>query len=84
MIAIIDYGMGNVGSIQNMLKKIGAPVTITHDPATISAAEKIILPGVGAFDTAIENLNKLGLSPLLNDLALERHIPILGICPECS
>jgi len=80
MIAIIDYGMGNIGSIQNMLKKIGAPVTITHDPATISAAEKIILPGVGAFDTAIENLNKAGLIPLLNDLALERHRPILGIC----
>ncbi|HUW42814.1 MAG TPA: imidazole glycerol phosphate synthase subunit HisH [Thermoplasmata archaeon] len=80
MIAIVDYGMGNLGSIQNMLKKIGAKVTITRDPATIGAADKIILPGVGAFDTAMENLNKLGLAPLLNDLALEKHRPILGIC----
>ena len=80
MIAIVDYGMGNLGSIQNMLKKIGAQVTITRDPATVGAADKIILPGVGAFDTAMENLNRLGLTPLLNDLALEKHRPILGIC----
>jgi glutamine amidotransferase len=80
MIAIVDYGMGNLGSIQNMLKKIGARVTITHDPVTIAAADKIILPGVGAFDTAIDNLNKFGLTPLLNELALEKHRPILGIC----
>jgi glutamine amidotransferase len=80
MIAIVDYGMGNLGSIQNMLKKIGARVTITHDLVTIAAADKIILPGVGAFDTAMDNLNKFGLTPLLNELALEKHRPILGIC----
>jgi glutamine amidotransferase len=80
MIAIVDYGIGNLGSIQNMLKKIGVRVVITHDPATIDAADKIILPGVGAFDTAIDNLNKSGLTPMLNDLALKKNRPILGIC----
>lgn len=80
MIAIVDYGMGNLGSIQNMLKRIGAQVTITKDSAKIGAADKIILPGVGAFDSAMENLNKLGLTQILNDLVLEKRKPILGIC----
>ncbi len=80
MIAIVDYGMGNLGSIQNMLKRIGAQATITKDPAKIGAADKIILPGVGAFDSAMENLNKLGLTPVLNDLVLEKKKPVLGIC----
>jgi imidazole glycerol-phosphate synthase subunit HisH len=80
MIAIVDYGMGNLGSIQNMLKRIGAQATITNDPAKIGAADKIILPGVGAFGSAMENLNKLGLTAVLNDLVLEKRRPILGIC----
>jgi imidazole glycerol-phosphate synthase subunit HisH len=80
MIAIVDYGMGNLGSILNMLKRIGAPATITSDPDTIASAEKLILPGVGAFDRAMERLNALELVPVLNRMVVERRTPILGIC----
>ena len=61
MIIIIDYGMGNIGSILNMLKKIGAPARISGDPDEIRSAEKLILPGVGAFDTGMRHLNERGL-----------------------
>ena len=80
MIAIIDYGMGNLGSIQNMLRKVGAEAVITADPKTIAAADKLILPGVGAFDRAMENLNKLDIIPLLNEQVVDRGKPVLGIC----
>lgn len=80
MIAIIDYGMGNLGSIKNMLRRIGAAVRITCDIKTIEAADKLILPGVGAFDTAMINLNQSGIIPALGVLVLERKKPILGIC----
>ena len=80
MIAIIDYGMGNVGSIRNMLRKLGAPAVITRNAAEIRAAEKIILPGVGAFDRGMSNIADLKLLPLLEEAALERRIPVLGIC----
>jgi imidazole glycerol-phosphate synthase subunit HisH len=80
MIAIIDYKMGNVGSIANMLKKIGEQAIITSDPALIERAEKLILPGVGAFDTGMVNLDQLGLLPLLHRRVLEDKVPVLGIC----
>jgi glutamine amidotransferase len=80
MIAIIDYGMGNLGSIYNMLKKIGQESIITNDHKIISKVDKKILPGVGAFDTAVENLERLGLISLLNKIVIEGEKPILGIC----
>jgi glutamine amidotransferase len=80
MIAIVDYGMGNLGSIQNMLRKVGAEATVTADPKTIAASDKLILPGVGAFDRALENLNRLGLVPFLNEQVIDRKKPVLGIC----
>jgi len=80
MIVIVDYGMGNLGSIQNMLKKAGFPSLITSDKSIIENADKLILPGVGAFDNAINNLNSLDLIDLLNKKALEEKIPVLGIC----
>ncbi len=80
MIVIIDYGMGNLGSIRNMLKKIGAPAEISSEPAEISRAEKLILPGVGAFDHGMRSLADRGLIPLLNNLVLEEKRQILGIC----
>lgn len=80
MVAIIDYGMGNLGSIQNMFARIGAESVITADPALIGSAAKLVLPGVGAFDSAILNLRKLGLVRVLNEAVLERRVPILGIC----
>jgi glutamine amidotransferase len=80
MITIIDYGMGNLGSIQNMLKKIGVQSQITNDIGVINEATKIILPGVGAFDKAMNNLNDLNLIDVLNTKALKDKTPILGIC----
>ena len=80
MIAIIDYGMGNLGSVFNMFKKIGAEAIITSDPDKIYKASKILLPGVGAFDTAMNQINNSELLPLLNEKALVAKIPILGIC----
>ena len=81
MIAVIDYGMGNVGSIVNMLKKVGAKdVIITNSADTIADAEKIILPGVGAFDMGMEMLDKYNLVDSLNRHVLLENKPILGIC----
>jgi glutamine amidotransferase len=80
MIAIIDYGMGNLGSIQNMLRKVGAEAVITADPKTIANADKLILPGVGTFDRAMENLSQLGIIQLLNEQVVDKGKPVLGIC----
>lgn len=80
MIVIIDYGMGNLGSIKNMLFRIGAESVITSDAKIIQSADRIILPGVGAFDNAMRKLDQLGMICLLNGLVLEKHVPILGIC----
>lgn len=80
-ITIIDYGMGNLGSIRNMLKKLGVDAHVTFDPADIKIARKIILPGVGHFKRGMENIrSKGGLLEALNDAALQKKTPILGIC----
>jgi glutamine amidotransferase len=79
MITIIDYGMGNVGSIKNMLKKIGHDSIISSNKVDIDNASKLILPGVGRFDTAMENLNNLNLSQLIKEKVME-GTPLLGIC----
>lgn len=80
MIAIVDYGMGNVGSIKNMLKRVGATTTVTSDPQTLAAATKVILPGVGAFDNAMSRINGSGLRAVLDHKALVERVPVLGIC----
>lgn len=80
MIVIIDYKMGNIGSIFNMLKKANADVTVSSEVSVIEGAEKLILPGVGAFDNGMKMLNELGLIPTLNNRVLQRKTPILGIC----
>lgn len=81
MIAIIDYDMGNIGSIINMLKKVGANnVVITHDVATILQADRLILPGVGAFDTGMSMLQKYELIDCLKTCVIQNKKPILGIC----
>ena len=72
--------MGNVGSIRNMLKKAGFSSVVTNDPLVIGQADKLILPGVGAFDTGMRNLQEHGLIPLLNQKALVDKIPVLGLC----
>ena len=81
MIVILDYEMGNVGSIQNMLRKIGVrEVTISRDAGDIRRADRLILPGVGAFDAGMERLREFGLPDLIREHALERGKPLLGIC----
>ncbi len=80
MIVIVDYGMGNLRSIQNMFKKVGVNAAISSSVDEINAADKLILPGVGAFDNAMKNLNELGLIPVLNTLVLDKKIITLGIC----
>lgn len=79
-IAIIDYGMGNVGSIRNMLSRIGAEAIVTSDPHVVSDANKIILPGVGAFDHAMERLRGMEFISLLNQKVLGDGVACLGIC----
>lgn len=80
MLIIINYNMGNLGSILNMIKKIGYNAIITSNLDEISKASKLILPGVGAFDNGINNLKELGIFDLLNKKILEEKVPILGIC----
>jgi glutamine amidotransferase len=80
MIAIVDYGMGNLTSIANMLHYIGATATITGDPKLIKDASKIILPGVGHFKRGMENLHESGLTDILNETVSLDKKPTLGIC----
>ena len=79
MVAIIDCGLGNLGSIANMLDVIGVRSTITDSEKDIDSADHIILPGVGAFDTGMNNLQAKGLDELLKKQATDGK-PILGIC----
>lgn len=80
MIAVIDYSVGNPGSILNMLRKIGVEATLSADERILSMADKLILPGVGSFDSGMSNLRNSGLVPLLVELVLTKQTPILGIC----
>lgn len=80
MIAIVDYEIGNLGAVANMLLRIGAVAEITKDPSRIEQAEKIILPGNGAFDACMRNLRATGLVPLLEERVLTQRVPLLGIC----
>jgi glutamine amidotransferase len=80
VITIIDYKTGNLGSIQNMLKKIRVESVVTSDPTEIAAATKMILPGVGSFDQGMGNLNKLNIKDIINRRVIEDKIPVLGIC----
>ncbi|MHC1729915.1 MAG: imidazole glycerol phosphate synthase subunit HisH [Syntrophobacteraceae bacterium] len=80
MIAIVDLGMGNLGSIFNMFKKIGVSSIITSDPKQIEISDKLILPGVGHFDRAMEKLDSTALRTVLDSKALQEKVPVLGIC----
>lgn len=76
----MDYGVANVGSVQNMLKKIGARSVVSSSADDVAAASKLILPGVGAFDAGMEMLARSGLVEALNHKVLEERIPVLGLC----
>lgn len=80
MVVIVDYHTGNLGSIKNMLKKIGCNSVISSSITEIENAQKLILPGVGAFDSGMEKLHALNLISVLNKKALEEKVPFLGIC----
>ena len=77
---IVDYGMGNLGSIATMLRKVGAACAISSDLAVIEAADKLILPGVGAFDNGMKSLIERGLTQVLNAQVLKHKKPALGLC----
>ena len=79
MIAIIDYGMGNLRSVQKALEKTGSDARITHDAQIIKDADKVVLPGVGAVRPAMERLEELNLIPAIQT-AVESGKPFLGIC----
>ena len=80
MIVIVHYGLGNPASIKNMISKIGGEAVVSSDPAVIAGAQKLILPGVGAFDTGMKNIHDAGLLDVLNEKALKEKVPVLGIC----
>lgn len=80
LVVVLDYGMGNVGSILNMLKKIGTPARAASQPDDLQGATRLILPGVGSFDAAMENLEKSGLNNAIEERVMEAGVPILGIC----
>lgn len=80
MIYIVSYGVGNISSVANIIRKVGGDVHICTSPTELKNAKKIILPGVGSFDHGIKMLHENGWIEALNDAVIARKIPILGIC----
>lgn len=80
MIAIIDYGSGNIQAIKNIYKRLKVDCKFAAKPEDMEGVEKIILPGVGAFDEAISQLNTSGMREVLDELVLEDKVPVLGVC----
>jgi glutamine amidotransferase len=80
MIVIINYGSGNIGSIQNMLKRVGATVRVADKPEELDGATSILLPGIGHFDSCSKNLRLRGFTSALEEPVLRRRVPLLGIC----
>jgi len=79
VIAIVDYGRGNLGSVEKAFRRVGSPAVITDDPRAVDEADAVVLPGDGAFHDAMSNLDRLGLLPALRR-ALDGSRPFLGIC----
>ncbi|MBF8795122.1 imidazole glycerol phosphate synthase subunit HisH [Pseudomonas monteilii] len=80
MIVVVDYGVGNIASVLNMLKKVGAKAKASNSPADLEQADKLILPGVGAFDAGMRTLRASGLIDVLNEQVLKLRKPVMGIC----
>lgn len=80
LIIIVDYGMGNIRSVQKAFERIKVPVKVTANADDILNAEQLILPGVGHFEKGIKNIKERGLFNCLNEAVLDKKIPILGIC----
>jgi imidazole glycerol-phosphate synthase subunit HisH len=79
-VTIVDYGMGNLGSIANMFKKLGAPTVVARSAVDVAAAQRLVLPGVGSFDTGMRHLGDTGLREVLDQKATQERVPTLGIC----
>lgn len=80
MITLVDYGLGNIQAFVNIYKKLGIACSVARDVEGLSCASHLILPGVGAFDWAMQRLEASGLRSVLDDLVLSRQVPVLGIC----
>jgi len=80
MFVIVNYGVGNLTSIRNMLKKAGVAAEISDKQQDIESASKLLLPGMGHFDNCMERLNNSGLRPIIEQKAIVEKIPVLGIC----
>lgn len=80
MITLIDYGVGNIFAFQNVYKRLNIPTKIAKTSTDILDAEKLILPGVGSFDYAMSQLNNSGMREKLDELVIEKQVPIIGIC----
>jgi glutamine amidotransferase len=80
MIALVDYGLGNISAFANVYKRMNIPVVIAKNAAQLLEADKIILPGVGSFDYAMQRLNQSGIRETLDELVLINKIPVMGIC----
>ena len=80
MIVIVDYKTGNIGSLLNMLKKVGVETLVSSNAFDVERAKKLILPGVGAFDGGMENLRRSNLLAVITKKVIEEKTPILGVC----
>lgn len=80
MIVVIDYGVGNIASVLNMLKRVGAKAKASDSREDIEQAEKLILPGVGAFDAGMQTLRKSGLVDVLTEQVMIKRKPVMGVC----
>lgn len=80
MITLVNYGLGNIQAFANIYKRLNIPVNIAQSPSDLIGSEKLILPGVGAFDWAMTRLKASGMGPCLDDLVLNHKCPILGVC----
>ena len=80
MITLIDYGVGNIFAFQNVYKRLNIPTKIAKRKEDLANAKKLILPGVGSFDYAMAQLNASGMREKLDELVLEKKVPVIGIC----
>ena len=79
MIGIIDYDAGNLRSVEKALHYLGEETVVSRDPKVLLSVDKVILPGVGSFGDAMNNLNRFGLVPVIQEIT-DKNIPFLGIC----
>jgi glutamine amidotransferase len=80
MIRIVDYGLGNILAFQNMYKRMNIEAGVAKSAADLEGATRIVLPGVGAFDEAMDLLEKSGMRPRLTELVKDRRVPVIGVC----